>query len=330
VADFNANGTRDVAVVHWGGASGELSIWPGDGAAGMGSPTSYALGSGPTSVAVGDLNEDGRADAAVTDGSTVSILLGTTSGFGPVTNFVVGGTANFVAVHDLDGDGHLDLVVADMMGGGSVSVLRGNGAGGFAAATEYAVGFEPRSLAIGDLNGDGRPDLVVANRSTGTVSVLLGQAGGTFGPDTGFSAYVLRYVALADFDGDGLLDLVNSDSSHVQIRLGLGTGAFAAPEDYGLGGASGVVGDFNGDGRLDVALTQVGSTLVSFLLGAGDGTFVSSWRNYAAALPVAFSYGSETGAIAAGDFDGDGRPDLVCSGGGYGVWPQYVSLLPRR
>jgi hypothetical protein len=134
-----------------------------------------ATGSSPYSVAIGDVNGDGRSDLVVANQSsnTVSVLLGNgAGGFGAKTDFATGSAPTSVAIGDLNGDGRSDLAVANYVSG-TVSVLLGNGAGGFGAKTDFATGANPYSVAIGDVNGDGRSDLAVANSGSATVSVLL-------------------------------------------------------------------------------------------------------------------------------------------------------------
>jgi hypothetical protein len=137
----------------------------------------FGTGFHPGSVAIADLNADGRPDLAVASLSswTVSVLLGNGDGtFGAKTDFGTGGISYSVAIADLNADGRPDLVVVNALPGGTVSVLLGNGDGTFGATTDFdTYGRYPHSVAIADLNADGRPDLVVANFESGTVSVLL-------------------------------------------------------------------------------------------------------------------------------------------------------------
>src|SRR5207244_335105 len=106
----------------------------------------FAVGSFPRSVAIGDVNGDGKPDLAVanSNSNTLSVLLGDgTGGFGAATNFSVGGPAPFfVAVADLNRDGKLDIVTANESNN-NVSVLLGDGAGSFGAATTLGAGVTP-------------------------------------------------------------------------------------------------------------------------------------------------------------------------------------------
>src|SRR5206468_5832743 len=141
------------------------------------------------SVAIGDLNGDGKSDLAVanfaeTYGNTVSVLLGNGDGsFGPKSDYGTGSGPYSVASGDLNGDGKPDLAVANERSL-TVSVLLGSGDGTFGPKTDYGAGSGPYSVAIGDLRGGGQPDPALAKYiyPGGTVSVLLGQGDGRFGP----------------------------------------------------------------------------------------------------------------------------------------------------
>ena len=136
--------------------------------------TSFAAGTQPFSVAVGDFNGDNKPDLAVANAGSnnVSVLLGNgLGGFGAATNFAAGTNPQSVGVGDFNGDNKPDLAVANA-GSNNVSVLLGNGMGGFGAATNFAAGTGPISVAVGDFNGDNKPDLAVANPNSNNVSVL--------------------------------------------------------------------------------------------------------------------------------------------------------------
>jgi len=149
----------------------------------------------------------------------------------------------------------------------------------FNAASNYAAGSRPYSVAVGDFNADGRPDLAVANSFNGVggnnVSILLGNGGGggTFLPAVNYAAGTgPRSVAVGDFNADGRPDLAvaNIDSNNISILLGNGggSGTFQAAVNYGAGSApqSVAVGDFNADGRPDLAVANLFGNNVSVLL----------------------------------------------------------------
>ncbi len=275
--------------------------------------TTFAAGSSPNSVAVGDFNGDSRPDLAVANlnSSNVSVLLGNGSGgFGAQTTFAAGIGPVSVAVGDFNGDSRPDLAAANFRSN-NVSVLLGNGSGGFSAQTTFAVGDRaPNSVAVGDFNGDSRPDLAVANHNSNTVSVLLGNGSGGFSAPTTFVAgNNPNSVVVGDFNGDSRPDLavaLFTFSGVVSVLLGNGSGGFSAQTTFATGSFSSsvVVGDFNSDSRPDLAVSNVTSNNVSVLLGTGSGGF---------AAQTTFATGSYSNSVVVGDFNGDRRPDLAVS-----------------
>ncbi len=281
----------------------------------------------------GDFTGDGDLDLAVANlvDGTVSVLLGNGDGtFGPAVTYAVGSDPCAIVAGDFTGDGSLDLAVANG-GDATVSVLLGNGDGTFQNQVTYAVGLptywaasDPSAIVAGDFTGDGHLDLAVANNSAdGTVSVLMGNGDGTFQPQVMYAVGSGPDAIVAgDFTGNGRLDLAVADggaaqpwgagSGGVSVLLGNGDGTFGPQVSYAVGSDPEYIaaGDFTGDGRLDLAVTDGAG--IQILLGNGDGTFQP---------PVTYS---ESGAIVAGDFTGDGETDLaVASGGSNGT----VSVL---
>ena len=249
--------------------------------AAVGSP--FAVGAAPAFVAVGDFNGDGRFDIVTADsgGNTVTVLLGNGSGGFTAASgspFAVGLSPSAVVIGDLNRDGKLDLVVANAAGN-SVTVLLGDGLGGFAAAvgSPVAAGLSPSGVALGDWNGDGLLDLAIANAGDNTMAVLIGDGMG------GFAAAVGSPVAAGsgpcgawdfDFNGDGNQDLAVADcvGNGVIVLVGDGTGGFApsagSPFAAGAAASSVEVGDFNGDGKPDLAVAESGSGAVAVLLNS--------------------------------------------------------------
>jgi hypothetical protein len=282
--------------------------------------TASAL-SGVTCVVVGDFNGDGHLDLAVanTYSGTVSILLGDGTGnFTLTATITVGYYPYSIAVGDFNGDGNLDLAVANYASG-TVSILLGDGTGNFSAGATLTVGNSPYSIAAGDFNGDGNLDLAVANSADGTVSILLGDGTGNFT----LAATVTvgnspHSVVAGDFLGNGNLDLAvaNSGDGTVSILKGDGTGNFSSfpnsPVTVGYTPTSVAVGDFNGDGILDLAVANEcgndprcsSAGTVSILLSDGAGNFLP-----AVTSPV--TVGVNPWSIAVGDFNNDGNLDLA-------------------
>jgi len=268
-------------------------------------------------VVTGDLNGDGRLDAVTANitSNNVSVFLGNSNGtFGAATLYTVAPTnvqVQGVTLGDVNGDGRLDIVTGNN-GNSTIGVLLGLSSGGFAPFVTYTTGAntEPRNVALADINGDGRLDAVTGNSASPSVSVLLGQANGTFGTPTQYATSGLNFdVALGDVNGDGRLDIVapTYSTNSVNVLLGQTGGTFGAFTSYPTGTNSQSVsvrlGDVNLDGRLDIVVGNQNAT-VSVLLGQAGGTL---------ATPVNYSTGSVSTiyAVGIGDVNGDGRPDIV-------------------
>lgn len=281
----------------------------GDGT--FGAQTTYAVGSSPQAVAIGDFNGDGISDIVSANyyAGSISTILGNGDGtFGTNTDYSAGGSVHSVAIGDFNGDGVQD-VVATNLNEHTISVFIGNGDGTFGARTTYATGTFPRFTAIGDFNRDGILDIVSANDGSDNVGVFLGNGDGTFGAQTTFAVGdAPMMVSTADFNGDGILDLVtlNSSSNNLSVLLGNGNGTFGAQTTYATGTypTSISIGDFNGDGVLDLVSANSSSNNLSVLLGNGNGTFGAQ---------TTYDAGNYPSAVSAGDFNGDGILDLAAT-----------------
>jgi hypothetical protein len=288
--DFNRDGILDLAVAN-SGSDNNVSIFLGNGN-GTFDPAStptVAVETAPRGVVTGDFNGDGKLDLAVSNSGSdsVSILLGNGDGtFGAATNFNTSAGPRGLVAADFNRDGVLDLAVADETAG-KVVILLGNGNGTFGPKNDFNVGDAPVSVAVGDFDGDGILDLAVANSGTDNVSVLLGKEDGTFATKTDFPAgSAPSAVVTGDWDGDGKLDLAvsNANDDTVSILFGDGTGgfssvlaaAFGSPFAVGAVPSALVVGDFNRDGKLDLATANSGDDNVSILLnGAPPPTVIA-------------------------------------------------------
>jgi hypothetical protein len=225
-ADLNGDGHVDLVVVNHGDPITEntVSVLMNNGGGTFAAQTTYQVGVGPAFIAIGDLNNDGYPDVAVTNfiDDTTSVLINNGAGsFAAQTTYPVGSGPACVAIADLNGDGHPDLVVANH-GDGTAGVLLSNGDGSFSPQQTYKAGDGSQGIVVADLNGDGHPDLAVADRSAPTLEVLPGNGDGTFAAQQTFPVGQAGWrVAAADLNGDGHLDLAvaNSDDGTVSVLL---------------------------------------------------------------------------------------------------------------
>ncbi|HET9502839.1 MAG TPA: FG-GAP-like repeat-containing protein [Hymenobacter sp.] len=279
----------------------------------------------PYGAAVGDVDGDGDLDLLTTSSGSASVSVRLNDGNGTfssapsvaVTSGAGGGLPRGMAVGDLDGDGDLDLITANDAYIGSVSVRFNNGNGTFGGGAELLNYYQPRSVALGDVDGDGDLDLLVTNYGDTTVDVRLNNGNGTFG--TGSYPVVGSKpdnLALGDVDGDGDLDLVVANNpiagiGTVRVRLNNGSGTFSGGSDVAVGSqaSSLALGDVDGDGTLDIVVSNNTMSTVSVRLNNGSGTFGggSDLAGF-----------SQPRTVVLGDVDGDGDLDLVVANGGGG------------
>jgi hypothetical protein len=318
VGDFNGDGIPDLAMANYSSGTVTILLGQGNGMFLQAVNSPVPAGAEPSSVVVGDFNEDGIPDLAVANygDGTVTILLGNGNGtFTQAANspLTVGSGPSSIAAADFNGDGIPDLAVANVSGN-TISILLGNGDGTFtqAANSPLTVGNGPLSVAVGDFNGNGIPDLAVANAIDSTVMILMGNGDGTFAQATNSPVPVgaePSSIVVADFNGDGVPDLAvaNYGSNTLTILLGNGGGTFTqaanSPVTVGSGSISVAAGDFNGDGVPDLAVVNYGQNTLTILLGQGNGTFAATTTNPATGGAPSF--------VAVGDFNGDGVPDLA-------------------
>ena len=295
-ADLNGDGKLDLVVgtpssmVH---SAPSLSVLLGVGNGTFRSPHVFDLGHDPGTLVLADVNGDHRVDVLIASDKWIVVLLGRGDGtLGPRHSYLIDaalrhgdGRVGSFAVSDVNGDGKPDVVVGGVRGvnvpTGTINVLLGNGRGAFGAAATTTTGeLLPGGLAIADLNRDGKRDLVVNDMDdtpdygggpeVAVIAVSLGNGDGTFTQTHKYDLSELGSGALSlrDMDGDGIRDAVVVLNSGFDVLQGDGAGGFEAPVAFAhthwTGDANLAVADYNGDGKLDVAVNDL-KTLSVFL-----------------------------------------------------------------
>jgi hypothetical protein len=353
--DFNGNGRTDIALVRQDGGwstipiafsngDGTFAITNGD----VGDFATWAASS-DVQVITGDFNGNGRTDIALVrqDGgwSTIPIAFSNGDGTFTITNGDVGDFATWAATSDarvitgdFNGDGRTDIaLVRQDSGWGTIPIALSNGDGTFTITNgdvgDFAGWAATNNVRVitGDFNGDGRTDIALVRQDTGwsTIPIALSNGDGTFtitnsavGDFEGWAVANDVRVITGDFNGNGRTDiaLVRQDSgwSTIPIAFSNGDGTFAITNgdagDFATWATANdvrvITGDFNGNGRTDIALVRQDSgwSTIPIAFSNGDGTFMIT--NSAVGDFEGWAVANDVRAIT-GDFNGDGRTDIA-------------------
>ncbi len=353
-ADIDGDGKPDLLIPE--STNNQLSIFRNISTAGTITPgsfeprVSFATVNTPFSVAVGDLDSDGKRDIAVinyTSGKLSVYKNLSTPGvisLDSKVDFNIPSFAHDVSIADIDGDGKQDLTITTSLVG--LTVLRNTGIAGvidastFAAGIDFATGPNPNPFVLGDIDGDGKLDAAVPNANAYSVSLLrntstsgvisfaaqvvLTTAAGSPAPGAG-----TVYTALGDIDGDNSLDLVvtNNTVNTYSIYRNISTaGTFSFDPKYDLPTIANAntpsLGDLDGDGKIDL-ITDYSNTSIAIYknistTGMINATSLSS--------PVTFARSISSGLLN-GDVDGDGRNDVITTSASIQVFRNMIGLI---
>ncbi|MFP5235953.1 MAG: FG-GAP-like repeat-containing protein [Acidobacteriota bacterium] len=356
LADVNGDGCLDGVVAD---AWTFVWIFPGDCSGNFGTPTQIQMGDSNAAVRVADVNGDGKPDIVTSGlpalnpelgflaGNTLNIALGDGKGnFTVGRNYVGTGQSYSIGVADFNGDGYPDFVTAEN-DSDTVTVYHNDGAGGFGFPQglfagipgQYSVNQPFSALSFADLNGDGKTDVSLLSEgykgelyATSFLNDGTGKFASPINSDTGVSvtSNQIGDYRLGDFRNSGKLDLLaigldqelTNSTQFVLFLTGNGDGTFTKGTPVTTTGADGILttGDFNKDGKLDfVAVNGANTHTLTTFVGNGDGTF----RGLA---PVTFSDtgngvgGTLANRIYTGDFNRDGKLDVLVFTTGNGYW----------
>jgi len=306
LADFNRDGTPDIALACSDGTNGGLVIILGKGDGTFLSPTFYSTGDA-ASIAIGDFNNDGLLDIALTDNSqqNVDFFLGKGDGTftQETTTLSAPSNAHGIVVADFNGDGFDDVAYAVTSSTTSLSDLYlalGNGTGAFQQPSTPVATQIGEFLTVGDTNADDFPDVVSTtitrppgqpfNNIGPSLYVLLGKGNGTFQPTATYTSDIPSDPHLADVNGDGIPDIIAGGSTGALVYQGNGDGTFQPYQEPNIGGFALTyavnAGDYNNDGNADLIGTDADSPRAAVSLSNVQQISVASALTEVAVFPL--------------------------------------------
>ncbi len=327
VADFNKDGFADIALANTKDSSISILLGNGKGefTASPGSP--FFANRSPDDIVVADFNKDENLDLGIanTEVSELTILLGNGKGQfqqAAKSPFIVHSIPHThgIATGDFNGDGNMDLAT-DSWGENKVVIIFGDGQGNFGGQMSYPVGNRPyQRLRAADLNKDGKPDIVTSNLEGNNATVLLSEGEGKFqeAPGSPFPAGDAPFgITIGDINADNNQDIaiVNSPTITAESKgkdglyllMGDGSGKFhtlkGSPFTTGKSPSRLAIGDLNGDGINDIAVTNYNDKSISIFYMNKNGVDRS----------ILINVGGHPDGIAIHDLNGDGRNDIAVS-----------------
>jgi hypothetical protein len=322
--DLNKNGVLDRITVSGSTNQYSVALGNGDGTF-LADEIGGTLGATVTRTGfvIGDFDGDTFDDMVVANGDgNLEYFIGRGDGtFKYVQSFTVGTAdltngATLIEKVDINNDGNLDIVVARSGASDDIAVLYGNGNGSFRAPVSFALASTttgPQSIVLADLNQDGVKDLIVGGQDNSAgIQVLIANTDGTFLAAVSYAgAFDSTRLMVGDINNDGLTDLVRLDSSGgaatAYIRIGNGDGTLKAEVSYNTGliaAGDALLGDYTGDGQLDILVAAPGAGTMRMLQGNGDGTFKASVFVASGAL-------NSTISLTQADLNRDGSLEII-------------------
>ena len=304
--------------------TGAREMWTSDGG---------TLNSSVMGLATGDLDGDGRTDAAVAAGRWIAVFPQRQGHLASAEPVPGSQGADQVEAADIDGDGRLDLVATMNRDGGPAGEQTG-----VVAFLRRGTGWERRvvsgqlgaGIAVGDVSGDGRPDVVGAGSAS--ISIARQRTDGSFAVEVMWDD-AGEGVAVADVTGDGRADVVTTSgyatdgARTLDVRAQTATGGLAAPVGTSIyyPGQAIEVGDVDRDGRRDVVVLEDGCWCAGIFLQRAGGTLAPEER---------YDVGRRSwylpSALSLGDVDGDGALDMAAADNGFAIVRQHTAGYPRQ